>query len=130
MRQAGEAEAPQPLFVLLDAAPGESLDPAEREFFRHYGETQPLQITYPAPREDCPTPLLATLDAAWPAALSLPVYERAREIGLRFSESPLRGRVQFVPTSGREHEAQAAVAQVGDWLRAGLRRIALRNNFV
>jgi ATP-dependent helicase/nuclease subunit B len=124
-RQAAEAESPQPLFVLLDAAPGESLDTAEREFLRRYAGAQPLQIIHPAPRETCSTPLLATLDAAWPAALSLPVYERAAEIAQRFPESPLRGRVQFVPTSGREHEAQAAVAQVGDWLQAGLRRIAL-----
>ncbi|WP_305074954.1 PD-(D/E)XK nuclease family protein [Propionivibrio sp.] len=124
-RQAAEAESPQPLFVLLDAAPGESLDAAEREFLRRYAGAQPLQIIHPAPRETCSTPLLATLDAAWPAALSSPVYERAAEIAQRFPESPLRGRVQFVPTSGREHEAQAAVAQVGDWLQAGLRRIAL-----
>lgn len=124
-RQAAEAESPQPLFVLLDAAPGESLDAAEREFLRRYAGAQPLQIIHPAPRETCSTPLLAALDAAWPAALSLPVYERAAEIAQRFPESPLRDRVQFVPTSGREHEAQAAVAQVGDWLQAGLRRIAL-----
>jgi len=123
--QAGEADLPQPLFVLLDAAPGESLDPAEREFLRRYSEAQPLQIVYPASRETCPTPLLATLDAAWPGDVSLPVYERAREIAQRIPESALQGRVQFVPTSGREHEAQAAVAQVGDWLQAGLRRIAL-----
>ena len=34
-------------------------------------------------------------------------------------------RLALVPTTGREQEARAAVAQIGAWLRAGVRRIAL-----
>lgn len=129
LRQAECGESATRLFVLLDAAPAESLDPAERDFLRAYGRRQPLDIVYPAPRESAVSPVMAMLDAAWPQVLQLPLFERAQFLAERLPASPLSGecslRLQFVPTAGREPEAQAAVAQVADWLGAGLRRIAL-----
>lgn len=122
----------QPLLVLLDAAPEEALDPAEREFLRRYGQRQPLAIFHPAPRASFPlstaNPLLATLNAAWPetsSLSSLPLFDRARELAAGLAHSPLADRLQLVPSAGREQEAQAAVAQIGRWLHAGLRRIVL-----
>ena len=117
----------RPLLVLLDAPPDEALDPAEREFLARYGAVQPLFVFHPAPREACTSPLLATLDAAWsqsPAALgALPLVERARSV--QALPSALAGRLQLVAAEGREQEARAAVAQVGQWLADGLRRIVL-----
>lgn len=125
MRQATDADAPQPLLVLLDAAPEESLDTAERDFLQRYGETHSVQIFYPAPRETCLTPLLAVLDAAWPQRLEAPLFDRARSLAQRYPQSPLAGRLALIPVAGREPEAQAAVAQVAEWLQSGLQRIAL-----
>lgn len=124
-RHAEQQTTPQPLLVLLDAAPAESLDPAERDFLRRYGATQPLHVFFPAPRESRIIPLLATLDAAWPREMEAPLSERAHELARQYPVSPLGERLQFVPAVGREQEAQAAVAQVGEWLQTGLRRIAL-----
>ena len=115
----------QPLLVLLDAAPEESLDPAEREFLQRYGQAQVLHVFHPAPREAGLTPLMATLDAAWPGELHAPLFERALALAKKLPESPFLERLQLVPTSGREQEAQAAVARIGEWLNAGLRRIVL-----
>ncbi len=119
------AATAQPLLVLLDAAPEESLAPAERDFLLRYGEAQPVHVFYPAPRETCPTPVMAVLAAAWPPELHQPLFERAEALAQQFAHSPLAERLHLVPASGREQEAQAAVAQVGAWLQAGLRRIAL-----
>lgn len=129
LRQAEAAESPQPVFVLLDAAPVEALEPAEREFLWRYARVQPLTLAHPAPREAEPSPILAMLDAAWPRETECPLFERAQAMAQRFPVSPLAGedglRLQLVPTAGREAEAQAAVAQIGAWLHDGLRRIAL-----
>ncbi|MBS1229873.1 MAG: Inactivated superfamily helicase [Proteobacteria bacterium] len=120
--------ARRPLLVLLDAPPAESLDPAEREFLARYGAAQPLYVFHPLPREAGGSPLLATLAAAWPepaapATLGAPLRERAQT--LQMLPSALAGRLQLVATEGREQEALAAVAQVGQWLADGLRRIVL-----
>ena len=129
LRQAEAAVSPQPMFVLLDAAPAESLDPAERDFLARYAQVQPLSVVYPAPRESVTSPLMAVLDAAWPQEVLVPLFERARALAQKYSSSPLTEsdspRLQLVPTPGREPEAQAAVAQIGEWLNMGLRRIAL-----
>ena len=122
--EAGVAGA-QPLVVLLDAAPEEALDPAEREFLLRYAQTQAMHVFHPAPRESGVTPLLATLAAAWPGAVHAPLFERAEALVQRLPVSPLASRLALVPASGREAEAQAVVAQVGGWLNAGLRRIVL-----
>lgn len=117
-----------PLLVLLDASPAEALKPAEHDFLVRYGEQQAVAVFHPAPRCAAASPLQATLAAAWPetgAALNEPLYERASALAAALPESPLRGRLQLVPTTGREAEAQAAVAQTGRWLSAGLRRIVL-----
>lgn len=119
------------LLVLLDAAPEESLAPAELDFFLRYGHVHSLSMFHPAPRFACTSPLMATLAAAWPEAPALltqkatPLFERAAELACRQSESPLAERLQLVPARGRELEAQAAVAQIGAWLSAGLRRVVL-----
>lgn len=122
----------QPLLVLLDAAPEESLAPAERDFLVRYGARQPLAVFYPTPRgatEAADYPAMATLAAAWPENLPenppAPLLERAQSLARRFPESALRGRLQLVPAAGREQEALAAVAQIGSWLNEGLRRIVL-----
>jgi len=125
-----EAATPgsQPLLVLLDAAPAESLDPAESEFLFRYGQCQPLSVFHPAPRRDETSLLMATLAAAWPETLTpsaSSLFERATELAQRLPQSPLSDRLQLIPASGREPEAQAAVAQIGEWLNAGLRRIVL-----
>lgn len=115
----------QPLWLLLDAAPDEALDAAERDFLVRYGAQQSVSIACPTPREAAATPLLALLDAAWPQTLEMPLIERAHGMAQRHAESPLAGRLQLVSCNGREDEAQAAVAQIGQWLQAGLRRVAL-----
>jgi ATP-dependent helicase/nuclease subunit B len=115
----------QTLLVLLDAAPQEALDPAEREFLRTLGLTRTLHVFHPAPRETGATPLLATLAAAWPETLNSPLFERAQALREQHGASPLLNRLQLLPTAGREPEAQAAVAQIAAWLAAGLRRIVL-----
>jgi ATP-dependent helicase/nuclease subunit B len=126
-RRAAQAPTPQPLLVLLEAAPDEALTPAERDFFRRYGEAQPLWMFYPQPRETCATPLLETLDAAWRGAApdSPPLLERARALAQRYPAGTLSGRLALLPATGREQEARAVVAQIGAWLGEGLRRIAL-----
>ncbi|MEI7432006.1 MAG: Inactivated superfamily I helicase, partial [Betaproteobacteria bacterium] len=124
-RQAEAPESPRHLLVLLDAMPQEALDPAEQDFLQAYAQKQTVQVFHPAPREAVATPLMATLDAAWPQTLQLPMYERAEALAQALPQSPLRDRLQLVPASGREPEAQAAVAQIGRWLQSGLRRIVL-----
>jgi ATP-dependent helicase/nuclease subunit B len=124
----GEAR-PRPLLVLLDAAPDQSLDPAEHDFLLRYGRSQALSVFHPAPRSACASPLMATLAAAWPESSGAPLLERALLLAQQQPQSPLLGpfspRLQLVPSAGREQEAQAAVAQIGQWLHAGLRRIVL-----
>jgi ATP-dependent helicase/nuclease subunit B len=115
----------QTLLVLLDAAPDESLDPAEREFLLALSQTRTLHVFHPAPREAAATPLLATLAAAWPEVLNAPLFERAQVLREQQIASPLLNRLQLLPTAGREPEAQAAVAQIAAWLAAGLRRIVV-----
>lgn len=122
------ATVQQPLLVLLDAAPEESLAPAERDFLVRYGESQPLAVFYPVPRGSAESPLMVSLAAAWPESrdeAGAPLFERAQSLSAHFADSPLHGRLQLVPTAGREQEALAAVAQVGAWLNEGLRRIVL-----
>jgi len=125
----GHACGSRPLIVLLDDVPEAALESAEIEFLGAYAEHQPLAVFHPAPRAPAVTsPLMQTLAAAWPetpAAVALPLFERAAQLARSLPESPLRGRLQLVPTAGREHEAQAAVAQIGAWLDAGLRRIVV-----
>ncbi len=129
LRQAEAAESPQPLFVLLDAAPEEALEPAEQDFLVRFARVQPLAVVHPAPRESAPSPIQAMLDAAWPFETESPLFERAQAMAERFTASPFADedglRLQLMPAAGREAEAQAAVAQIGAWLNAGLRRIAL-----
>lgn len=119
------AAAACPLFVLLDAAPDEALDPAERDFFVRYGERQPLAVFHPAPRDAGATPLMQALRAAWPEGEAPPLYERAAALRAALPQSPLAGRLELLPARGREPEALAAVARVAEWLTLGLRRIVL-----
>ena len=120
------------LLVLLDAAPEESLDPVERDFLQAYVQSVPVSLFNPAPRSDGVSPLMAVLAAAWtesPLAQVAPLFERAERLVEQLPASPLLdadvSRLILVPTSGREQEAQAAVAQIAQWLQAGLRRIVL-----
>jgi ATP-dependent helicase/nuclease subunit B len=126
-RRAAQTPASLPLLVLLDAAPDEALPPAERDFFCRYGAAQPLWMFYPEPREACATPLSATLAAAWcgVSPSTPPLLERARALAQQYPTGTLGERLALQPTTGREQEAQAAVAQIGVWLGEGLRRIVL-----
>lgn len=71
--------------------------------------------------------------AASPYALSqltaaedvAPLAERAARLQSTLASSPLAGKLQLVAATGREAEAEAAVAQVLAWIDAGCRRIAL-----
>ncbi|MBK1679406.1 PD-(D/E)XK nuclease family protein [Rhodocyclus tenuis] len=129
------AQAARPLLVLLDAAPEEALDAAESEFLLRWGERQPLAVYHPAPRAAGATALQSVLAAAWPemsvdAAAdaptdAAPLAERAAQLQSTLVSSPLAGRLQLVAATGRETEAEAAVAQVLNWIDAGCRRIAL-----
>ncbi|MDR1162944.1 MAG: PD-(D/E)XK nuclease family protein [Candidatus Accumulibacter sp.] len=131
---ARDAEKAAPLFVVLDAAPEEALIPAEREFLRRAAKFRRVRVFRPAPREERATPLLRVLDAAWSRKLNAPdvldapgapLRERARALGRILPQSPLFGRLRILAVEGREAEARAAVAQTGEWLRQGLRTIAL-----
>ena len=125
----GMKELASPLVVLLDAAPDESLDPAEQAFLNRYRREASVAVFHPEPRAAAVSPLMATLAAAWPECvageLPAPLAARAAALALTCPESPLAGRLQLVATAGREQEAQAVVAQIADWLGAGLRRIVL-----
>ena len=131
-RLAEREDAPScPLLMLLDAAPEESLSPAENAFLLRYARAQGLSLFHPAPRSARTSPLMTTLAAAWPEATVVPhspmppLFERAAGLALQHPQSPLAGRLQLVPATGREQEAQAAVAQIGEWLSVGLIRIVL-----
>ena len=131
-RQAECAASPRPLLVLLDAAPDEALEPAEQDFLRRYGAAQTLHVFYPQAREDSQAPVPRVLAAAWispttasTAPLGASLLERAHALARTCPEARMSERLALVPAAGREQEARAAVAQVGAWLRAGLRRIAL-----
>lgn len=54
-----------------------------------------------------------------------PLAERAERLRAVLPASSLAGRLQLVAATGREAEAEAAVAQVLAWIDAGCRRIAL-----
>ncbi len=129
---AGGGQRPSRLLMLLDAAPEEALDPAECDFLQRYGQLVPVSVFHPAPRRAAVTPLMTLLSAAWPelpASDVPPLFARARTLVAAQPASPLPNeaacRLTLVPVEGREPEAQAAVAQIGQWLQNGLRRIAL-----
>jgi ATP-dependent helicase/nuclease subunit B len=121
--------ADRPLCVLLDGPAEERLTPAERDFVARYGERQPVLLCSPAPRSAVAeaTPLALVLDAAWPETIQegSSLMARAERLQALMPTSPLVGRLQLVPVSGREAEAEAVAAQVFSWLTEGLRRIAL-----
>lgn len=126
VRHAERPDAPRrPLLVLLGDAPDASLEPAEHEFLVRYRHAQPVFVFHAADRAGSTAPLMATLAAAWPEPDFAPLLERSAALARACADSPLAGRLQLVPTAGRELEAQAAVAQIGAWLDAGLRRIVL-----
>lgn len=124
-----EPEGFPELVVLLDAAPEEALDPAESAFLERYAARRPITAFHPAPRRLETSPMMAVLAMAWPEEPAGPLVERANDVARRYPASPLlageQDRLRLVATNGREHEARAAVAQIGEWLAAGLRRIAL-----
>ncbi|MFA7291185.1 MAG: PD-(D/E)XK nuclease family protein [Rhodocyclaceae bacterium] len=122
-------QASRPLFVLLDGPAEERLTPAELAFIESYGRTQPVLVCAPQPRTGADSPLAAVLAAAWPEQpatdASAALMTRATQLAAVLPESPLAGRLQLVPVSGREAEAEAVAAQVFAWLGEGIRRIAL-----
>ena len=74
VRQAEDASVSAPLLVLLDTAPDEALDTAERDFLQRYGQAQAVSVFHPAPRDALTSPLMATLAAAWPDAPGAPLF--------------------------------------------------------
>lgn len=117
--------AMMPLVLVLDGPADERLNPAEQEFVERYAARQPVLQLAPQRRGEGGL-LSRTLAAVWPEGESVaPLIERAAVLRESAPQSPFAGRLQFVSTIGREAEAEAAAAQVGAWLAAGLRRIAL-----
>jgi ATP-dependent helicase/nuclease subunit B len=56
---------------------------------------------------------------------AVPLLDRARDLAVGLPNSSLAERLQLLPVSGREAEAEAVAAQVFAWLAEGVRRIAL-----
>ena len=133
-------QAERPLFVLLDGPAEERLTPAEQGFIDRYGERCPVVVCAPGRRSEGDSALAQALAAAWPESEkvsgldaapgapevpAVPLLDRARDLAVGLPNSPLAGRLQLLPVSGREAEAEAVAAQVFAWLADGVRRIAL-----
>lgn len=121
-----------PLVAVLDGPPAD-LIPAERAFYRAYGERQPVLLLYPRPRDLSPAqpPLARLLAAAWPRNGAAPedgdapLGERGQALAGALATSPLAGRLELQATQGREQEARAAAATVLALLAEGRQHIAL-----
>lgn len=124
--------APAPLAVLLDGEP----DAEMQHFLDRYAERQPVRLYRPAPYAQASTELDRLLAAAWPVSASedevekveegTPLLDRAASLlAAEQQTAPLADRLHLLPTTSREREAEAAVAQVARWLHEGRQRIAL-----
>jgi len=106
------------------------LTPMEQDFFRRYGERQPVKL-YGC---DCEVPaddLSRLVQAAWQSpvvteeAASPGLRERAAEFRRHCPESQLRGRLELFEAHSLEQEAQAVDSQIREWLLAGNSAIAV-----
>lgn len=106
------------------------LTPMEQDFFRRYGESQPVHLFGcggEVPADD----LSQLVQMAWqsPAvaeeAAPPGLRERAAEFRQRCPESPLRGRFELLEAHSLEQEAQAVDSQIREWLQAGKSAIAV-----
>lgn len=102
--------------VCLSARPAAVLEVEEQAFITLAEARYPVTVVAPAA-------LPATLHAAWPAALTMPLAARAATLGLEAQLLFDKVRVWQAPTL--EAEARAALRQVRVWLAAGKRSIAL-----
>ncbi|MDD5240248.1 MAG: PD-(D/E)XK nuclease family protein [Sulfuricella sp.] len=107
-----------------------SLTPMERDFFRSYGERQPVQL-FGCNEYFLDNHIGLLLGAAWQfppssgedAALSL--RDRAADFRRSQPESPLSSRLTLFPAHSLEQEAEALSEKIRDWLLLGKTAIAV-----
>jgi ATP-dependent helicase/nuclease subunit B len=104
-------------------APGR-LTRAEREFLSEYA--QRTDVTVCIPDDDAAADQrVKVLGAAWPAASSASMKDRAAAIKTTDASSPLTGRLRIAGASSAEHEAQIVDVAVRERLIAGRERVAV-----
>ncbi len=141
LRLAGLADnAASPLYAVGLSG----LTPMEQDFFRRYGERQPVHL-YGCDGEALADDLSRLVQSAWQQLEELPLpnplpqageganekgacfdlRERAAEFRLRYPASPLSGRLELLEAHSLEQEAQAVDSQIREWLQAGKSVIAV-----
>jgi ATP-dependent helicase/nuclease subunit B len=127
LRLAGLADAAA---APLHAVGLSGLTPLEQDFFRRYGERQPVHL-YGCDGEALADDLSRLVQMAWQSPVALEeaapfgLRERAAEFRQRCPESPLQGRLELLEAQSLEQEAQAVDSQIREWLRAGKSAIAV-----
>jgi len=111
--------ARDPLHII---APGR-LTRAEREFVAEYARRAPVTAYLPddAAGDGC----VEMLTAAWAAAGTASITDRARALRDSRRTSPLEGRIRIVGATSAEHEAQIVDLAVRERLIAGRQRVAV-----
>lgn len=127
LRLAGLADtAASPLYAVGLSG----LTPMEQDFFRRYGERQPVRL-FGCDGEVYADDLSRLVQTAWqsPAAMeeaaSPGLRERAAEFRQRCPESPLKGHLELLEAHSLEQEAQAVDSQIREWLQAGKSAVAV-----
>lgn len=96
---------------------------AESEFLDKYAQHAEVH-TYTAAGDDADG-CVRTLAAAWPAAMTFTLHERAVELRRACPTSALSSRMRLVAAESLEHEAQIVDFAVRERLLAGKQRIAV-----
>lgn len=106
------------------------LTPMEQDFFRRYGERQPVHL-YGCDGEVPADELSRLVQIAWQSPVSTEemappgLRERVTEFRQHCPESPLQGRLELLEAQSLEQEAQAVDSQIREWLQAGKSAIAV-----
>lgn len=117
-RLAREASAP------LYAVGVTQLAPVEAECLVRYAERAPVRLFIPAVLGSSREPLQQVLAAAWQGGADT-LAQRAHQLRQRFPESPVSQRLRLLGAHSLEQAAQAAEAQVRQWLAEGRQSIAV-----
>ncbi|MBU1691235.1 MAG: PD-(D/E)XK nuclease family protein [Gammaproteobacteria bacterium] len=126
LRLAGLADnASSPLYAVGLSG----LTPMEQDFFRRYGERQPVHL-YGCGGEVPADDLSQLVQAAWQSptateAAAPGLRERATGFRQNCPASPLSGRLELLEAHSLEQEAQAVDSQIREWLLAGKSSIAV-----
>lgn len=127
LRLAGLADnAASPLYAVGLSG----LTPMEQDFFRRYGERQPVHL-YGCGGEVPADELSRLVQIAWQSPVAAEdaappgLRERATEFRQRCPESPLSSRLELLEAHSLEQEAQAVDSQIREWLLAGKSAIAV-----